>query len=1019
MADASATEADDATVDFTVTLSRASSSDVTVDYATSDGTATAGADYTDTSGTLTFAAGETAKTVSVPVLDDATDEDAETLTLTLSGASGGGVSLDDATATGTIADDDEASAQPLTARFENVPASHDESAFTFALRFSEEFSLSYTTLQDHALEVTNGELTGVGRQETGKNQAWNVTVLPNDDEDVTITLVATTDCAATGAICTADNRPLSASVSATVAGPLGLSVADASATEADDATVDFTVTLSRAASTSVTVDYATSDGSATAGADYTSTSGTLTFAAGETAKTVAVPVLDDATDEDDETLTLTLSGASGGGVSLDDGTATGTIADDDEAPAQPLTARFGAVPASHDGANSFKFEVHFSEDVEGLSYTTLRDAAFSVTNGRVTGARRLVSGNNQGWEITVEPNSPGAVTIRLPAGAVGTPDARQLEGTSSATVQGPPGLSVADARATEAAGATVDFAVTLSRSASASVTVDYATSDGSATGGEDYTSTSGTLTFAAGETAKTVAVPVLDDAINEGAETFTLTLTNASGGEAYLAEATATGTIENSDPVPGGLLARFGRMTAVQVVEYVEERLRAPREPGFQGQLAGWQLRRDLAQDVTHRFAQGLGNGQHRPRGGGMGSLTSSLTSGDLLTGSSLMVNRQTKQGSLLSFWSRGARASFVGREQDLGLNGNVRTVMLGADYAQRSVLAGLSLAHSWGLGNYTGNLAGGRVASSVTGLYPWLGYRLTDRITVWAVGGLGLGGMLLSPSGALPQETGLSMAMAAAGTRGDLMPAGASGFRLAYKADALWVETSSAALSDAAGNLAATGAVVHRVRTALEGSHPMTVQGRLSLNPSVVVGLRHDGGDAETGTGLDAAVGVVVSDPSTGLEVDGRVRMLLAHEVAGYRERGMAVSLSYNPTPATPLGWTVRMAPSWGGQATSGAEALWGRQTMAGMGSGGYALGSRLDADLGYGLPLGRHLVGTPQLGYAASGQGQSYRVGYRIGTLASQSVKVELDLAAQRRASSFANGADNGVLGRATLSW
>ena len=344
VADASATEADDATVDFAVTLSRASSADVTVDYATSDGTATAGEDYTDTSGTLTFAAGETAKTVAVPVMDDATDEDDETLTLTLTNASGGGVSLQDATATGTIADDDEAPAEPLTASFEDVPSSHDESAFTFALRFSEEFSLSRTTLQDHALEVTNGELTGLSRQQTGKNQAWDVTITPNGDADVTITLVATTDCTATGAVCTGDNRPLSASVSATVVGPLSLSVADASATEADDATVDFTVTLSRASSSAVTVDYATSDGSATAGADYTSTSGTLTFAAGETAKTVSVPVLDDATDEDAETLTLTLSGASGGGVSLDDGTATGTIADDDEAPAQPLTASFENVP---------------------------------------------------------------------------------------------------------------------------------------------------------------------------------------------------------------------------------------------------------------------------------------------------------------------------------------------------------------------------------------------------------------------------------------------------------------------------------------------------------------------------------------------------------------------------------------------------------------------------------------------------------------------------------------------------
>ncbi len=124
-------------------------------------------------------------------------------------------------ATITVAESppDNQPAVPLTARFENMPASHDESAFTFALRFSEEFSLSYTTLQDHALEVTNGELTGVGRQETGKNQAWNVTVVPDGDEDVTITLVATTDCTATGAVCTGDNRPLSAAVSATVVGP--------------------------------------------------------------------------------------------------------------------------------------------------------------------------------------------------------------------------------------------------------------------------------------------------------------------------------------------------------------------------------------------------------------------------------------------------------------------------------------------------------------------------------------------------------------------------------------------------------------------------------------------------------------------------------------------------------------------------------------------------------------------------------------------------------------------------------
>ena len=92
-----------------------------------------------------------------------------------------------------------------------------------------------------------------------------------------------------------------------------LRVADAAVREGPQAQLQFDVSLDRAAAVTVTVDYATSDDTATAGADYTATSGTLSFAAGETAKTVLVPVLDDAHDEGTETLTLTLSNARGRG----------------------------------------------------------------------------------------------------------------------------------------------------------------------------------------------------------------------------------------------------------------------------------------------------------------------------------------------------------------------------------------------------------------------------------------------------------------------------------------------------------------------------------------------------------------------------------------------------------------------------------------------------------------------------------------------------------------------------------
>ena len=103
--------------------------------------------------------------------------------------------------------------------------------------------------------------------------------------------------------------------------------------------------------------------------------------------------------------------------------------------------------------------------------------------------------------------------------------------------------------------------------------MDYATSDGTATAGSDYTAVSDTLTFAVGETEKTVSVPVLDDAHDEGSETFTLTLSNPSGGNAYLADATATGTIANTDAMPQAWLARFGRTIASQAVDAIGGRM--------------------------------------------------------------------------------------------------------------------------------------------------------------------------------------------------------------------------------------------------------------------------------------------------------------------------------------------------------------------------------------------------------------------------------------------------------------
>ena len=777
-------------------------------------------------------------------------------------------------------------------------------------------------------------------------------------------------------------------------------------------------------------------------------------------------------------------------------------------PRRPLTAEFRQVPAEHDG-NTFTFRVRFSED-PAVSFRVLRDEAFTVTGGTVRRATR-VNDRNDLREIHVQPSGSGAVSITLPAtancdsgGAICTSDGRPLSNSNSASVIGPVGISVADARVEEGAGAVLAFAVTLSRAATNALTVDYATSDGSARAGEDYTAASGTLSFQAGESSGTIEVAVLDDAHDEGEETLTLTLSNASG--AVVTDGEATGTIENTDLMPAALLARFGRATAEQVVTHIEERMAAPRRRGFRARLAGRELQpgseRDFALGLLSSFAPmgagpagaaamggaamggagpmavgphaagpgagafgagpagmtgamgmtGLGGGatgmtglgtatgamgmagQHAPMGAatamggygpadgmhGGGLFGSMSPGGGLFSNSEFELNGESR-GGMLSVWSSSSRSYFRGMEDALSLDGDVRTTMIGADYARGPLTVGLSVGRTMGLGGYSGP-SGGRMTTSMTGFYPWAGYQVNDRVSVWGVTGYGTGAVSLTPDGAAALETGVSMAMSAVGTRGELVGSRATGgFALAFKADAMWVGAASDLLEGPAGRLNASEAGVTRVRTALEGSRGFSLGGgRLSLTPSVEVGLRRDGGDAETGAGMDVGGGLAFSDTVSGLSLDVRVRTLVVHQAEGFAERGMSLSFGWDPTPSSPLGLTAKLAPSWGGESRGGAESLWGNQMAYGMGSQQmYGSGDRVDAEVGYGLPVGARLVGTPRVGLATSQYGRDYRFGYGLRILESGSLSFEAGVDAQRRESPMQGGTSNGFLGRATLGW
>ena len=329
-----------------------------------------------------------------------------------------------------------ASPSPLTASIHGAPASHDgQSVLKLELRFSEEFSISYVTLRDHAFTVTRGSVVGARRLERGKNIRWEIGVRPDSNADVTVVLPVTTDCALRGAICTGDGKKLSKRLEFAFDGPVVSSpnsAATGAPTIGGTAQVGQTLTASTSGITdsdglsnaTFAFQWLSSDG--TNDSDISgATSSAYTLVETDEGKTVKVRV--SFTDDADNAETLT-SGA------------TAAVA----AARSPLTVSLtGGAPTTHDGSAIFIFELRFSEEFS-ISYVTLRDHAFTVTGGSILKAQRTNRPSNIPWRITVQPGSSGDVGIVLPAasdcgatGAICTEDGRMLSNRLELTVRGP------------------------------------------------------------------------------------------------------------------------------------------------------------------------------------------------------------------------------------------------------------------------------------------------------------------------------------------------------------------------------------------------------------------------------------------------------------------------------------------------------------------------------------------------------------------------------------------------------
>ena len=936
----------------------------------------------------------------------------------------------------------------LTAAFKGLPTQHDNAEFKFEIEFTETLKsdFNYKTLagvdgHTSVLSVSNGEVRGARRLEQGeeRNKRWEITIEPDGTGDIEITLPATAECTETGAICAAPDRPLSLPVTATVPGTV-----ESETTAAEPFEVRFKNLPSEHDGENAIVFEVEFTKRPKAVYTYVRMrNSTLKIRRGDETLTPEVRRLNPPHNDRWE-VTVEPGGNADLTVSIGPFTSctdTGAVCTDEDevlsnkveetihgpaTPSVPFRVRLEGVPREHAGTGEIVFEVEFTKRPKAVyTYVRMRNSTLKIRRGDETltpEVRRLNRPHNDRWEVTVEPGSKADLTVSIgpftsctDTGAVCTDEDEVLSNKVEKTILGPPGLSVSDARVHESeVNAAVAFTVTLSRAASETVTVDYATSDGTAEAGSDYQPTSDTLTFAVGDTVKTVSVAVLDDAVDEAEETFTLTLFRPDGGNAWLADDRATGTIENSDPMPRAWLARFGRTAAVHVLDAVEERLDGGSNESWV-RLGGHQLG-GVSPQVMESARRLAPERSLWDAATSLDPAGQDMSLDQLFLGSAfhLVSNAEDNPfGPRLSAWGRVATSGFDGEEDRTALSGTVTTATLGVDGVFRRWLTGVALAYSAGDGSFTHTEApGGDLSSTLTSVHPYVGYALSDRVKLWGMVGYGSGSLELSLVDRDPLRTDIDMTMGALGVRGVVMST-AAGFELALRSDVLWVSTGSAAVP----GMVETEADTSRVRLVLEGSRSFSVGEGGLLTPTLELGLRRDGGDAEEGSGVEVG-GRLRYASSWGLSLEASLRALVAHEASEYQEWGASGALRYDPGQAG-IGLTASVTPTWG-MATSGIGRLWSQPDARGLAGGGAGLSAspaaRVDAELGWGLRTlnGQGLL-TP---YARASLVEGSEHAWHLGTRLALTESLDLSLEASHRQRADEAAAQEVAL-RASLPW
>ena len=813
-----------------------------------------------------------------------------------------------------------------------------------------------------------------------------------------------------------------------------------------------TAELSHVSGQETTLTVAASVGDNTADGDFAlSTNTVLTIAAGTTISTgtVTIDAVDNSVDGPNKEVTVRADAVNSAGVTVPSDV-TLTIIDDEGEPTVTLILTPDSI---NENSGSSTVTAELSHASGQKTTLTVAAAGANAADGDF-----ILSPNTTLTIAAGMTTSTGTVTIdAVDNTKVGSNKEVTVSASASNTqgVSGPLNVKLTIVDDEEVPTATLiltpdsisenngssTVTATLNNPSNAETTLTVSVTPGAnATGGDFTLSANKTLTIVAGATSSTGTVTINAVDNTEGGSNREVTVSASVANSAgVIAPVDITLTIVDDEDrllpkvtlAVKALLTRIGRTAAAHVVDAVGTRLFGTKSASHVT-LAGQRLPFSDAPLPQANTFVGKGPWDVRPynhewnqisgeREDLQGTSVRSITSREMLAGSSFSLrlaedDDESRNTGKWTAWGLTAQSDIDGRDGDLMLNGDVTTVIMGVDAELRQTMAGVAVAHSSGDsafevdGSCDDPRCKGTLNTQLTGVYPYLHHDVNERVSISGVLGYAKGDLAYSGDNSV---AGIESRTAAFSTRGTLQPVPSeNGFELAVRLDAFlnWVRTEETV------DLEAIETDTSRLRLALEASRTLALDSDRTLTSTLQLGVRHDGGDAEIGHGVDIKAALRYADPARGLSVEGTLHKLISHEDANYEEQGVSASVRLSPDAAG-LGLSLSLASSWSAGATR-TNNLWSiLNAETSSENSNFNSATRLDAELGYGLPaFGNQSVQTPYFGFSLSDSADTTeRLGWRLQTGSDFTLKLE----AARHHQSDGETPQNSIELQAAIRW